>query len=709
MYGLSKYRVAGGSLAGFMFLCLMLSFPGTVRGGGSLCVEAEDADLIYRSNIDSNHAGFTGRGFINFLNESGSYIEWHLELPEEGDYRVEATFANGGTARTIDILVNGVTFIPGFSFPSTNTWPNWKTTGFDLHFSAGMNTLRLVSANPDGGPNIDRICLSSPEIDLNIAPVAADDTITVSLRQQALILVLENDYDLNGDPLTVDWYSLPESGNLRLETGGRSFLYTPDTAFTGQLSISYVVTDGLKSDTGRVLIRIENIDWSVAVADMILATRTPSTVGSWNYTVGLMLEGILRVYKRTGKTAYLDFIRDWGMLHVSANGVVDAELISLDNMMSGFLILHLYQETGIDRFKKAAEYVRGNFDSYPRTSDGGFWHKKNLNGELWLDGLYMGMPFLAAYGNLFDDKEYAREEVVRQFSVYLGHLMNEETNLPVHGYDEDGSAGWSRSALKRSPYHWGRSIGWVVMALSELLDMIPEGYPGRELLTGYYRQILLGLVPFQDPGTGLWYQVVDRRNDPGNWPETSCSMMYTLSLYRAVGLGILDSTYLENVGRGYGGVLSRVTRGSGGMVYLTGICEGTGVSSDISYYYNRARNTNDNHGLGSFLIMNEMVAYNNLPWSEPLTAMSDRVSAVNARSRLFPNPCSDRLWFDLSGFESAAEVDVWSVTGLHQSHTFFSSGRQLAGIPVSGLPPGVYLCRIRAGNHVKTYRFVKKR
>lgn len=691
-----------------LLLVLLVGIWRTAYAGSGFFIEAEDADVIYRSNIDSNHAGFTGRGFVNFLNEIGSYIEWNIRLPENGTYEVGVTFANGGTARTMGIFVNGSLDRQGFSFPSTTTWPNWQTIRFSVKFSAGMNTLRLVSSNPDGGPNIDKIYISSEEVDMNVRPVAYDDTLHLSKNQQVLVFPLENDVDFNGDDLTVSSHTQPRSGSLVLMPDGRSLLYKPTEGFTGMDDFSYAVTDGAGSDTGRVVMFVEDMDWSVLMADMIVNTKTPATVGAWNYTVGLLLEGVLRVYKRTGNQDYLHFVRDWAMLHISEDGTIDVPLSSLDNMMPGFMILHLYKETGIERFRWAADQICANFDTYPRTSENGFWHKKELTGELWLDGLYMGMPFLATYGSMFGEKDVAYDEVVGQFSVYLGHLMSEETGLPVHGYDEDGSAGWSKSPLKRSPYHWGRSIGWVVMALGELLDIIPADDPRRQLLIDYYIPLLKALTEYQHPVTGMWYQVVDRREDPGNWPETSCTMMYTLALKKAVQSGFLDASYLSSSDLGYMGVLSKVSRKSDGKVFLTDICEGTGISSDLSYYYNRARNTNDNHGLGTFMIMNEAVVYGNDPWTGVKKENWVGRGGGKVKPHLYPNPCVDRITIEMGGYYEGMVTEIYSLQGVLVSRAEWPGRQRAFQLPTTELSPGMYICTIiLPGYGTETVKFLK--
>jgi unsaturated rhamnogalacturonyl hydrolase len=373
-------------------------------------------------------------------------------------------------------------------------------------------------------------------------------------------------------------------------------------------------------------------DWSIETANMIINTR--SSHMDWDYTVGLLLEGVLRVYKRTHDQRYLNFINDWAQYHISADGTINVDANSLDNIMPGFTILHLYRETGIERFRLAAKKLRDRFNTYPRTPDGGFWHTTNLQGELWLDGLYMGMPFLTTYGQMIGDANYAYSEAIKQFKLHIDYLLNKETGLLLHAFDYDGSASWALPPYKRSPYAWGRAVGWVVMGLTEILDIIPADFPQRSEIVNQYVAVLKSLASYQDPSTGLWYQVVDYASDPDNWLETSCSMMFVFSMQRAIQKGLLDGSYQRNVDLGYKGILTKISENASRMVYLTDICAGTAVSADIQYYFNRPRNTNDNHGLGTFLIMNELVRYNNLPWmgSGHTLAVSPSNLTVNSAS-----------------------------------------------------------------------------
>jgi hypothetical protein len=222
--------------------------------------------------------------------------------------------------------------------------------------------------------------------------------------------------------------------------------------------------------------------------------------------------------------------------------------------------------------------------------------------------------------------------------------------LLLHAYDSDGSAPWAIPPSNRSPYAWGRAIGWVVMGLTEILDIIPENFPGRNIIAEQYKTVLKALTKYQDPGTGLWYQVIDHPYDSGNWLETSCSMMFVYAISRAVQKGILDDSYKKYVTLGYNGILTKISQDAEKMVFLKDICGGTGVSADINYYFNRPKNTNDNHGLGTFMIMNELLKYGNLPWVDSGSSPTSVETPEDARrihdTRIFPNPVSGILTID---------------------------------------------------------------
>jgi len=358
-------------------------------------------------------------------------------------------------------------------------------------------------------------------------------------------------------------------------------------------------------------------DWSVAMVESTMKRYpTAKDLGSWGYAKSLYLYGQYLVYKRTGDPRYLKYIKDWVDMHVDEQGVVrsanaqgeikEIKFDNLDSMLPGNLLLLLYQEMKDPKYKLAADRIRKRFDTYPRTKDSGFWHadSKSREWQLWGDGVFMSMPFLVRYGSVFGDSKYANDEAVLQLITYWNHLNDLRTGLMFHAYDESGQSAWADKETKHSAEMWCRAMGWFGMTLIEVLELLPRDHPMRPILVGQVFLLVKAWARYQDAKTGLWYQVVDKGDNPANWLETSSSSMYTYVTAMAVDRGYVEKKYASVVQKGYAGVLTKISLDQDGQTNLTDICEGTNVA-DLAYYLARKRNTNDFHGLGAFLIMNE--------------------------------------------------------------------------------------------------------
>jgi len=358
-------------------------------------------------------------------------------------------------------------------------------------------------------------------------------------------------------------------------------------------------------------------DWSVGMVESTMKRfPTAQDLGSWGYAKSLYLYGQYLVWRRTGDKRYLQYIKDWVDSHVDNEGNVfntdkDGKLTpigftNLDSMLPGNLLLLLHKETKEAKYKLAADRIRKKFDTYKRTNDGGFWHaeSKNREWQLWADGVFMSMPFLVRYGKLYGDSTYANDEATKQLVIYASHLNDPQTGLMFHAYDESGASTWADPTTKHSAEFWCRAIGWFGMTLIEVLEILPEDHPRRPQLIAQVRQLAKAYTDFQDKKTGLWYQVVNKGQLPDNWLETSSSSMYTYMISMAVKRGYIDKSHLKTARKGYEGVLTKISLDADGMTNITDICEGTNVA-DIAYYFARKRNTNDFHGLGAFLIVNE--------------------------------------------------------------------------------------------------------
>jgi unsaturated rhamnogalacturonyl hydrolase len=201
-------------------------------------------------------------------------------------------------------------------------------------------------------------------------------------------------------------------------------------------------------------------DWSVAVVKSTMQRFTPATIGGWSYPVGLYLYGQYQVYLRTRDASYLAYLKTWVDRFVAPDGTIKQSFDSLDSMLAGRLLIILHHETGESRYAVAAATIRHRLDSYPRTSDGGFWHADTASRahQLWDDGLYMVVPFLVEYGKEFNDPA-GEAEGVKQLTVYANHLQQPD-GLLQHAYDESKTASWAnRPPACRRSSGAGRTAG----------------------------------------------------------------------------------------------------------------------------------------------------------------------------------------------------------------------------------------------------------
>jgi unsaturated rhamnogalacturonyl hydrolase len=333
------------------------------------------------------------------------------------------------------------------------------------------------------------------------------------------------------------------------------------------------------------------IEWAKKVVESTMRRKTPSNLGwrTWEYDSGFYLFGQYNIWKTTGQDSYFQYIKDWVDLHVNSNGTIDRTINDLNYFQPGLITLLLCLETGEAKYRWAVDYLRNVLKTYPKTSDGGFWQNTTTE-QLWLDGAYMVLPFLAKYGQVFGDTT-CLTEAANHIIIVADHLQD-PSGLLYHVYDEDGSESWADPVTHHSPYFWGRSIGWYGMAIVEILDCIPQNHPKRPEVIHILADLIEGLSQFQDQKTGLWYQVVDMGNRPDNWLETSCSCMFAYVTERAVEKGYVDSKYKTMARNAYEGILKeKMNLGSDGLTNLKDICGGTVVSGDYSYYASRPRNT----------------------------------------------------------------------------------------------------------------------
>jgi len=330
----------------------------------------------------------------------------------------------------------------------------------------------------------------------------------------------------------------------------------------------------------------------------------------WDYCHGVELQAFLRLEEMYGDSRYFDYAEAYCDTMVREDGTVVAykrEEFSLDRVNTGKILFNMYARTGEEKYKKALDLMYSQFEGQPRTKEGGFWHKKVYPHQMWLDGLYMGAPFYAEYAARYGKPE-AFQDVINQFCVVARHTYDPATGLYKHAWDESREQFWCNKENGQSAHSWGRAMGWFAMALVETLEFVPVDEPNRDSLLAILDNVVKQIERYQDKKTGLWYQVLDRSGDRGNYLESSVSAMFIYSLYKGIRLGVVPATYMAVADKGFEGFMKRFIKvGKKGVVSITDCCAVAGLGGknmrdgSYDYYINELIRDNDPKAVGPFI------------------------------------------------------------------------------------------------------------
>ncbi|MEJ5048727.1 glycoside hydrolase family 88 protein [Chryseobacterium culicis] len=335
----------------------------------------------------------------------------------------------------------------------------------------------------------------------------------------------------------------------------------------------------------------------------------------WSYPTAIVLEGAERLYEKTGNKEYYQYITTFGDTMVKEDGSIvsyDLSKYNIDMLNCGNILLYLYQQEKKDKYLKALQTLRSQIDGQPRTSEGGFWHKKIYPNQMWLDGLYMGEPFYAHYTHYFskgEEAEKAYSDIINQFDLIQKHLLDKKTGLLYHAWDESRQQQWANKETGLSPNFWSRAMGWYGMAIVDVLDHLPQNHPGRTKLLTYLKSYCDAVIKVQDSKTGLWYQVLDKGGEKGNYLEATGSSMFVYTMIKSVNKGYLPQSYKASAKKGYEGIIKNlITVDENGIVSLNKCCAVAGLggtpyrSGSYEYYVNEEVRSNDPKGTGPFIL-----------------------------------------------------------------------------------------------------------
>jgi unsaturated rhamnogalacturonyl hydrolase len=347
-----------------------------------------------------------------------------------------------------------------------------------------------------------------------------------------------------------------------------------------------VVTDPAQADTNTIIqpgdFRLDSYEWGVTYSGMLLATETTGDQKYSNYVkerFRFMAEWIPVIKKLKTSGAY-------GQKRFPFRQPIEPHALDDAGAVGASMIKAMRIGINDNLRPQINVYIDWVFNKEYRLKDGTLARNRPQKNTLWLDDLYMGIPIIAQMGKLTGEKKYF-DDAIRQVQLYSKRMFLEKEGVYMHG--------WVESMDPHPAFKWARANGWALLAMCELLDVLPADYPGRDEVLKQFRAHAKGLASYQS-ASGFWHQLLDR-ND--SYLETSATAIYAYCIARACNRRWLDPVaYAPMAMLAWNAVATKVN--AKGQV--EGTCVGTGMAFDPAFYYHRPVNVFAAHGYGPVLL-----------------------------------------------------------------------------------------------------------
>ena len=343
------------------------------------------------------------------------------------------------------------------------------------------------------------------------------------------------------------------------------------------------ITDYSNIDKNSVLekgtFRLTSYEWGVTYSAMLLVGQN---TGDQRY-----IKYVADRFKFLADVApYFEKLQKEGIVEPQMRQVVHPEALDDAGAVCSAMIKAEMVGVKFNGRPLIDRYIDYIMNKEYRLADRIFARNRPQHNTVWLDDMFMAIPAIANMGKLTGDTKYY-DEAIKQISLFKERMWVPEKNLFRHG--------WVEGMSEHPAFHWARANGWAILTLSEVLDVLPENYPGREKVLELLQAHIRGLAACQS-GEGFWHQLLDR-ND--SYLETSATAIYTYCIAHAINKGWIDQLAYGPVAMlGWNAVSTKVNAAG----EVEGTCVGTGMGFDPAFYYYRPVNKYAAHGYGPVLL-----------------------------------------------------------------------------------------------------------
>lgn len=323
----------------------------------------------------------------------------------------------------------------------------------------------------------------------------------------------------------------------------------------------------------------------------------------WNYMDSCMIRALLMYAEQDSRL--IDYAVRFIDSYVDENGnipTINASDFNLDNICGGMNLIRLYKITGRERYRLAYEKIYNEqILNQPRLQCGSFWHKAIYPHQMWLDGAYMALPFLASYGKIKGDRKII-DDAVNQMLNIRKFMYDSETGLYYHGYNESREMFWADKKTGLSSQFWLRSNGWLCAGLADLYEITQEQAIGN-MLTG-----LLDALRNCLTSENMLLQLPARPELENNYPETSGTLLFAYSAIKSYRIGVYGKSMAESGINALSAVTDKYIDHSEDIPVLKNICLMGGLGGEnrrdgsAEYYLSERIIENDAKGIAPYLM-----------------------------------------------------------------------------------------------------------